>query len=921
MLRVTFAQMRRSASRLIAAGIAIVISTVFVAITLLAGTVMTQTTHATLAARYAQADLVAMADNWSAFYLGQAQAIADVPGVESLAIRIQTGISLTYRGHSSFELMLPAATDASLSPLVITEGRAPHTAGEIALPQVSLDRLGAAVGSRISAADTRILTVTGVTQDPFGAFSSWGGAGLAVLEDVISWQLGLPHVPDLQAGDPTGFDSSILIDAALINTGGDVSDAMQASIATAITASDTTTWGSTASDSSASSMAINLLTPLEIAQSRMAATMGSENMAVLVFGMVFATVALLVTGLVIANTFQVLIAQRTRTLALLRCVGASSARLRRSVLLEGATLGLLGSLMGTALGIGLAHIALMVGRSMTQGVPLPSSLAITAPVLLVPAIMGTVVTLLACLAPAAAATRVSPVEALQPAGPPRVGTKAGRVRLGASLVLLTCGLVLMVTGLARAHQGDLELGILAALAGGVLAFVGVVLAGVFWLPALARLAGRLVGISGPTARLATANMLRNPRRTAATSTALVIGVTLVVTMATGAASAAATLHSMLDQRFAVDVAVTSPRQFTVAVTGDAQPGTFQPDDAPAGSNSPGNGILDGASPDSTSPSADIPASQDALTPDTRAIAHGAHAFAVVVDIRESFAWIQLADAAQVDPALAPRVESIATISGADAAAVMREAMGLDSLTAAQVGVPRNLASQLADGDMVTLTGPGGSVDVTVIVLEDLVDDSLWVLPQLHEQLFTDAPVARLWMRLDNIADATWAVPQLEDALAAAGQAVTIQGAAVDRAQMQSMINTALAVVIALLAAAVVIALIGVANTLSLSVIERRKESATLRAIGLSRGRLRSMLAIEGVLIASLGAVAGVVLGLAFGWLGASVIFAWEDTVIHAWPWGHIGAALGVAVAAGLLASVLPGRYAVAASPVEALAAD
>ena len=131
----------------------------------------------------------------------------------------------------------------------------------------------------------------------------------------------------------------------------------------------------------------------------------------------------------------------------------------------------------------------------------------------------------------------------------------------------------------------------------------------------------------------------------------------------------------------------------------------------------------------------------------------------------------------------------------------------------------------------------------------------------------------------------------------------------------------LGIVIGLLAVAVVIALIGVANTLSLSVLERRRESATLRAIGLSRRQLRWMLAVEGMLIAGVGALLGAGLGLLYGWAGSVVVFGSFGDVLLTVPWRDLVLVLLVALVAGLLASVLPGRTAARTSPVAALAVD
>jgi putative ABC transport system permease protein len=151
--------------------------------------------------------------------------------------------------------------------------------------------------------------------------------------------------------------------------------------------------------------------------------------------------------------------------------------------------------------------------------------------------------------------------------------------------------------------------------------------------------------------------------------------------------------------------------------------------------------------------------------------------------------------------------------------------------------------------------------------------------------------------------------------------VEVTGAVVQRQSYQQVIDVILGIVVGLLAVAVVIALIGVANTLSLSVIERTRENAMLRAIGLSKAQLRSMLAIEGMLIAGVGAALGVVLGVLYGWAGATTALSAMGDVPLVIPWADVAMVLGVALVAGLLASVVPARAAVRTHPVAALAAE
>jgi putative ABC transport system permease protein len=227
---------------------------------------------------------------------------------------------------------------------------------------------------------------------------------------------------------------------------------------------------------------------------------------------------------------------------------------------------------------------------------------------------------------------------------------------------------------------------------------------------------------------------------------------------------------------------------------------------------------------------------------------------------------------------------------------------------------------IADGDQLTLTGASSSATLTAKVR---TDSAAMFEPLVSQQdlLTMDAAAAQdiLWVRLAN--SGTTAIRAIQNAVDAMGAAVTVQGAAASRATYDSVIDTALGIVVGLLAVAVVIALIGVANTLSLSVLERRKESATLRAIGATRGQLRWMLAVEGMLIAGVGALLGILLGLVYGWAGSLAGLGGLGAVHLAVPWRDIALVAVVALAAGLVASVAPGRSAVRPSPVVALAAS
>jgi putative ABC transport system permease protein len=257
----------------------------------------------------------------------------------------------------------------------------------------------------------------------------------------------------------------------------------------------------------------------------------------------------------------------------------------------------------------------------------------------------------------------------------------------------------------------------------------------------------------------------------------------------------------------------------------------------------------------------------------------------------------------------------------DLAAVVNVSDQAERLTDGSILLSQDEADlmSLSAGDRTTVSGTDGSVDLAVVIttadplnrtitaadLARITDDDTW----------TD-----VWAHISGT-DATTVLADVQDAVAQVDGGAFVMGPAAQAAQFRQVVDVILGIVVGLLAVAVVIALIGVTNTLSLSVIERTRESATLRAIGLSKEQLRGMLAVEGVLIAGVGAILGIVLGLVFGWAGAATALSVMGDVRYAVPWTDLAAVLAVALVAGLIASVVPARAAVRTHPVAALAAE
>lgn len=841
MIRLTLAQMRRSLGRLVAAGLAIALGTGFVTASLLAGEAMTLTARDAVTTQYADADLVLGGRLDGA----AATAVGSVPGVGTVHRDLRAGAEAAGpRGSAWITLAAPAA-DPALEASEISEGTLPG-AGEIALDAAVAERLGLEVGSTVRltlwswADDTeRVVepTVSGLVRSA-GAFALTSQAALVPageLADVLSFV------------DP---DEGDVAWSALVATDGTRGvEEVRADLRAAL------------------GQDVTVRTLTEQADATVADITGSTQvLTAVVLG--FAAVALLVAALVIANTFQVIVAQRTRTLALLRCIGADRRQLRRSVLTEAALLGLAASAAGVLLATGLVQALLAVlGRALPD-VPLPAAVLPGATTVLVPLLVGTLVTAAAALVPARAATRVAPLAALRPTPTGAASRRAGRVRAVLSAVLVAGGALGLVGGVVLTAQVDVLLGLAVGILGGSASFVGVVVGAVFWVPRLLRAVSRLTDrAAGPAARLASANAVRNPRRTAATSAALLIGVTLVSMMSAGAAAARAALESELDGQYPVDIQVQA----------------FVGAGIPAGLP------------------ADVAATDGVET---------------VVELTSTTALVRVPgqeyddhELVAADPDRLPLVVRDRTAEElADDVALVPEVWG------AWHGVQ--------DGDPVTVVGADGREHTFRAVLAGFTSYGPVVLTTDRlAEVDPGAAVSALWIGLSDAGAGDRVVPVVADLASATDAGLSVSGAAAERAFFNRVVDSLLAVVVGLLGVSVVIAVVGVANTLALSVIERRRESATLRAVGMSRRQLRSSLAVEGLLIAGAGGLVGVVLGTLYGWVGARTLLGEIVPVGLVVPWPAVAATVAVALGAGLLASVLPARRAVRTPPVAALAVE
>jgi putative ABC transport system permease protein len=861
--RLALGQLRRSVRRLAAAGVAIVVSTAFVAATLQAGTIVTRTTYDQVAAQYADADLVVF-DRDGTMTSADTEAVRAVEGVAAADGFRGAYADLSHGGRTVHQSLVANPSDPRLSPLVLADGAWADRPDQIVLPVDTAKLFGVSVGDTVAstrclrggdpAADkdgaecyggqeaTEQLTVSGLVDDPLDTYAAGGGVAVVTaeaLEKRIAAEAG--------AAEPPGMRTLVValdrpVDAAALV-------AAENALAAAVPS------------------ATEITTPEKRAEDVVSAISGGQNIVYLVFALALAAVSLVVAGLVITNTLQVLVARRSRDLALLRCVGASTGQVYRGVLLEAAVLGALASVAGVVVGSLLVQVGLMVAPGFDLGVALPTTITPSVPALLVPVAAGLLVTLAAALAPARAASLVAPLAAMRPAAAPGpCGPARGRVVLA---VLATVGgLGLLAWGVALGTSGSIDAGLFATVLGGSLSLVGVIVGSVFWLPRVAAAFGRVAGVGGPAARLASANTLRNPRRTAATSTALLIGVTLVSMMTTGAASARVAMDEKLDERFPVDLQATST--------------TYDGDGSAAAVS---RAVL------------------DAL--------RGADGLRTVIDVT----------GVSAERVGGGRPVQLAVVAPEALRSVANTPVDADALRPGILVVPERAAELygLAGLETIELTGPDGDLTLDV-VHSDSQADRAYLTPQDLAAFHAGTAAGEVWAKVDEGQDATAVVTAVQEAVSTTGETVRVAGMFVEQAAYQRIVDMILGIVVGLLSVAVVIALVGVANTLSLSVMDRTRENAVLRAIGLSKAQLRATLAVEGMVIAAVGAVLGVALGLLYGWAGATTALSALGSVPLVVPWTEIWLVLGIAVVAGLVASVLPARAAVRTHPLAALAA-
>ena len=575
---------------------------------------------------------------------------------------------------------------------------------------------------------------------------------------------------------------------------------------------------------------------------------------------IFAGVALLVASFSIHNTFSIVAAQRSRESALLRAIGATRRQVLGSVVLEALLIGVLATAVGVGAGLGLAAGLRALLESADVGLP-TGALVIGTGSIVVPVVIGLGVTLVAALGPALQSARVSPLAAMRASAVEAPGI--GRVRLVVGLLAAVAGVGLIVAGASGAALGPVGLGSVATA-------VAFVLLG----PVLARPAGRLLGtparlVKGVTGQLAQENAVRNPRRTAGTATALVIGIGVVAVFTVFGSS----LRTSIDQEVSRSFGDTDLVVQATAFAGSGLSSTLVEE----------IGQVEGV---------------DAVSP----LSFGD----VAVDGTAETATV-------TDPAALAAVSDLQVVAG-DLSTLDDSSVAVSKAYAEDHGWTAGSTVQIGYADGQTQTATVGAVYTAKGAIGDLVMPSaLW---DAHATRPLGAQV--VLVGLEDGADLDTAQAAVTE-LATRSGSPTVQNREEYLDSIAEEVNQALTVIYVLLAVAVVIALLGIANTLTLSIHERTRELGMLRALGQTRRQLRSMIRWESAVVATFGVLAGLGLGTFIGWGLVTAGGESIDVPTFDVPVGQMAVIAVIGALAGVVAAIRPARRASRLQVLEAIA--
>ncbi|HEX8005779.1 MAG TPA: FtsX-like permease family protein [Trebonia sp.] len=590
------------------------------------------------------------------------------------------------------------------------------------------------------------------------------------------------------------------------------------------------------------------------------------------FLLIFAVVALVVGGFIIMNTFAITVAQRTQENGLLRALGASRRQVLGSVLAEAVAIGAIAAVIGLAAGVAVATGLKALLGAFGFGLP-GGSLVLSANTVVVSLLLGLGVTVVAAISPARKAAKVPPVAAMQQAtvGSTGYGSKQ---RIVVGLTLLAVGIAVLFYGLF----GHPAKAFLIVGAGILLVFFGMTtLSRTIALPLSRAIGAPLPAALGVTGTLARENTMRNPKRTASSASALMIGVGLVAFITTLASSTTASTNATIDRTFTGDFVITGANM---------------------------GGGVDPA----------LPAKLDTL-PQVAAATGKSFGDAVIFG--------QVEGLAAVDPGTAGQIFNVSPVQGSISA------LGLDGIAVSQDTATKH---HLKLGDPVPIlfrdTGPQ-TLRVALIYGDPQAAPSSnpgskpsyflgtpafnanFAAPHSYDQVFVK--------KAPGVSSAA-ALAAIKQLTARDAPGATVQDQAGYKAQQASQVNQLLYFIYALLALAILIALLGIGNTLALSIFERTRELGVMRAVGMTRHQLRRTIRWESVIIALQGTFLGLLVGVFFSW---ALVLAQKNQGLSVFsvPFRTLLLVIILAGLAGVAAAILPSRRAAKLNVLRAIVTE
>lgn len=838
------ANLRTHGRRYFSTGLAVAISTAFIIVTLLFTNTTTSALTRSIREAYRGTTALVTIDpsrddnaeeptpeSVTQQFASVTSQIEKIPGVT--AVGISTQYPLMGKAHDEREafFLSPLLPDPFLS-LKYTQGKAPATASEITIPSTSAKELGLQVGETLTLTSQGTESAHDFTVS--GIYDS--GSNITATSYVTT----------------EGFTSAV----GMGPTG-------QIRVATNLpgdkygnpTAAEQDTWVKTLESNLSTVKGVKVQSAASEIEQQLKSIQVSGALLTAI-ALIFPAIAILVASVVVSSTFKVILQQRRRELALLRALGADVQQVRSLVRRETYAIGAISSFIGVILGIlvggfGLGHM--VEGEnflSIVASLSIPYAIGVWA--------FGTLLTVFVGRKPAREVSQVPPIAALSPVNEADASSRAARrltLVVGLFLAVVGGGCLLAALKISSATQ-KFALSFCMSMA----CLIGILLICTVVVPTLTKLFGRLW--PGMLARMARENAVRNPGRTSATGTSIVIGVTLVVTMMVGASSMRDSLINEVNERRPFDLSVSTITAGELSSDIQARVASTEGVAASIPAHSIyGTVKLEGEAPASNGDGDADEQSQIFGEPNYSTVAHS-------------------------------KVEQI------DDSTVL---VGMEAWNGKDVKVCTN------EGKCLTLKGKytknfNGTYEVSEANLR---------------KLNPKAPVTDMIVKLkDGVSAAS-----VQKDLAKIDNSLSVNGSALEREMYSKMIDQMLLIVVGLLGVSVLVALVGVANTLSLSVAERTRENGLLRALGLTKRQMKTMLALEAVFISVTGAIIGSALGIFFGAVGILALPLEGLTIFITIPWIQIAAVIGIAVLASLVASWLPGRRAAKVSPSAALATE